>query len=401
MDVEIAKFRGITGNLNYFCHFCMKLKIMKSTISILLFILVPLLSNAQDSDYKVATIEHKVPVTAVNISPDGKWILAGMEDGSLEIIDANNYTVLHEFSTIASAAIFDIEMSPKMDVIFLASGSRIMLYDTTGTHIINWPVHRNTMWSMDINRDGSFMVSTEVNKTFQLSNVYEGRIEQSMRAHDDITLAVAFSPDGKTIASGSNDKTVKLWDLETKQVIAEFQGIADNIYDVAFSPDGKYIAAGSRDRTVRIWDIAEGTMVHSLKGHQEMVLEIEYSPDGKYLLSASADQAIKLWDTRSGELIYSFLDNTASVPDIVFLKDGKHFASACMDGELAIRELSPEIFVMKYYKKEMEEEMNANPVFQERRKSEKKQDYESRMERAKAAKEKLVGKYYTMYLEEK
>ncbi len=355
---------------------------MRKLLLILFATLITATAATQPADYIVQSIDFKTPVTAVQVSPDGKLILAGFEDGTLRVLNAENLEEQLVVEQAGSAAIYDIEMSPKMDVIFLASGNRILLYDTTGTRITSWSHHRNTMWSMDLDPTGQFLVSTEVNKTFQLINVYEGEVEQPMRAHEDITFAVAFSPDGKQIASGSNDKQVFLWDLASREVIAKFHGHSDNIYDVAFSPDGKYIAAGSRDKSVRIWDIEKKELHQLLKGHQDMVLEIEFSPDGKYLLSASADQAIKLWDVASGEQLYAFLDNEGSVPDIEFLPGGETFVSACMNGTLKIHRLDPEIFVMKYYREEIKKEMVENPLFLPRQKGEKRSEYETRTAKA-------------------
>jgi WD40 repeat protein len=354
---------------------------------------------AQSVDYILHTISYKTAVTAVDVSPDERWILAGFEDGTLRILNSSTFEEVLAIENAASAAIYDIEMSPKMDVIFLAAGNRIMLYDTLGVNIINWSHHRNTIWSMDISRGGDYMVSTEVNKTFQLIDVFEGIAVESMRAHEDITLAVAFSPDGKRFASGSNDKLVFLWDLETRKVIKEFQGLSDNIYDVAFSPDGNLLAACSQDKSVRIWNIPEQKLVHLLKGHQDMVLEIEFSPDGKYLLSASGDQAIKLWDMESGEQLYAYLENNGSIPDIEFLPDGKSFVSACMDGSLTIWQLHPEIFVLKYYSEPYEKELKERELFLPRMRGEKKEDYEIRMKKDAGIKQEIIDKYYKMYLE--
>lgn len=368
-----------------------------------IFVILPLLLlkplYSQPYDYIVKNLSFKSPVTAVNIAPDGNQILAGFEDGTLRIFDPQLENLKLELPATPGTAIYDIEMSPKMDVIFLAAGNRIVLFDTTGNKITSWGFHKNTIWSMDINKEGKYMVSTEVNKTFQLSNVYEGRVEHSMRAHDDVTLAVAFSPDGNTIASGSNDKKVFLWSVTTKEVIAEFHGHSDNIYDIAFSPDGTMVAACSKDKSVRIWNIAERKLVHLLNGHQEMVLEIEFSPDGKYLISSSSDQAIKLWDVKTGEQLYGYLENESSIPDIAFLPDGKRFVSAGMDGSLKMWEIHPEIFVLKYFPKEYELELKENPLFLPKQKGEKKDEYESRMEMAAKTKKNIVNKYYQQYLE--
>ncbi|MEX2428626.1 MAG: WD40 repeat domain-containing protein [Bacteroidales bacterium] len=355
-------------------------------------------AGAQNIDYIVHSIEYKTPVTAVNVSPDSRWILAGFEDGTLRVLKVNTYEEVLVVENAGTAAIYDIEMSPKMDVIFLATGNRVMLYDTTGTHIINWSHHKNTLWSMDIHPTGKYIVSTEVNKTFQLIDVYEGNIEESMRAHEDITLAVAFSPDGRQIASGSNDKTVLLWDLETREVTGRLYGHSGNIYDVAFSPDGTLVAAASQDKSVRIWNIAENRLVHLLKGHRDMVLEIEFSQDGHYLLTASADHAIKLWDVESGDQLFPYLENEGSIPDIAFLPGGKRFVSAGMDGRLTTWELHPEIFVMKYFGEEYEKELNENPLFLPRQNREKRADYELRVMEAEKVKEDIIQKYYIQYL---
>jgi WD40 repeat protein len=356
---------------------------------------------AQPRDYIIRSFEYKTPVTAVTVSPDQQWIMAGFEDGTLRVLDVKTLEEVFIVENAASAPIFDIGVSPKMDVIFLAAGNRIVLYDTTGTKINSWGHHRNTMWSMDLNPTGSLIVSTEVNKTFLLLDVYDAKIEAYMRAHDDITLAVAFSPDGKQIASGSNDKTVLLWDLETREVTRTFHGHSGNIYDVAFSPDGSLLATASEDRSVRMWDIAAEKNLQLLQGHQDMVLEIEFSPDGKYLLSASADQAIKLWDVASGEQLYAYLENESSVPDIAFLPGGKAFISAGTDGTLKVWEIHPEIFVLKYFGKAYEEELLNNPLFLPRQKGEKRSEYAVRQEKAGTEKAKIIDRYYQMYLEGK
>lgn len=352
---------------------------------------------AFSQEYVVASRKYKDPVVSVNVSPDGKWLLTGLENGTLDILtlpDLEEKLLLEEAT---GNAIFDIEMSPSMDVIFVASGNRITLFDTLGVYINNFPVHKNTMWSMDISPDGKWMVSTEVNKTFQLTDIYEGEIKKSIRGHDDITLAVDYSPDNKMFASGSSDRRVLIWDADTYEKIGEYHGHSDNIYDVAFSPDASLIASCSKDRTVRVWDIGENKLIHLLKGHQDMVLEIEFSPDGKYLLSASADQAINLWNLETGDLIHSFTDNTASVPDIVFV-DNDHFASVCMDGTLKLHKLEPELFVLRYFYDQFMEDIKSDPQFAPRQKGEKKSDYQARQKAAGEARQELIQNYYSKYL---
>ncbi len=392
--LNLRLFHWFLPNLSY-----TKTDKMHKKLLILCTALVAATAAAQPLDYIVRSTEYKTPVTAVGISPDSLWVLAGFEDGTLRIYGAETGEELHAFDGVAGAAIFDIAMSPKMDVIFLAAGNRIQLCDTTGTIINTWSHNKNTIWSMDIDRAGKQIVCAEVNKTFLLIDVFEGIVAEEMRAHEDITLAVAFSPDGRQIASGSSDKTVLIWNLQTKEVTGKLQGHSGNIYDVEFSPNGEYVASASQDKSVRIWNIAENRLVHLLKGHQDMVLEVEFSPDGHYLLSASADHAIKLWDIETGEQLYAYLENQGSIPDIAFLPGGKQFISAGMDGKLTTWELHPELFVMKYFSKEYEMELSANPLFLPRQKGEKKAGYELRLLEAEKVKQEILEKYYARYLD--
>ena len=355
--------------------------------------------SGQEAPYLLGEISFKTPVNAVSISPDGEQILVGRDDGTIEIRRADNLAPLAVFESACDNPVLDVEMTPPMDVIIAANGNLLSLFDTEGNHILNWNQHATTVWSMDIHPSGSHLVSAEMNRTFQLWDVYDGEVEMSLRAHEEPTLAVAFSNEGSWFASGSNDRTIRLWDFPSREVKKILRGISDDIYDIAFSPDDSLIAAACKDNTVRMWNIAEEKMVHLYKGHQDFVMEVEFSPDGRYLLSASADFGIKLWDVKSGESIHTYLDHEGPVLDIAFLPDGKSFISASMDQHLKKWQLHPEIFVLKYKRDRYEKMTEENPLFDPRRKGERRSDYKERREKAEKEKERIIQLLYREYLE--
>ncbi|WP_404791087.1 WD40 repeat domain-containing protein [Altericista sp. CCNU0014] len=64
---------------------------------------------------------------------------------------------------------------------------------------------------------------------------------KSLKGHEGMTQAIAFSRNGKLLASSGK--------------IAQLSGHSDLVNAIALSPDGKRLASGSADKTVKIWRI--------------------------------------------------------------------------------------------------------------------------------------------------
>jgi WD40 repeat protein len=298
-------------------------------------------------------------------------------------------------------AVNAIDMPPKMDFILTAGHNALKLWDRNGKYMFDLKAHATTIWNAEISQNGLWAVSSAMNKTFQLWDVYKGILVEGMRGHEDICLAVSISPDNRLIASGSNDLSIKIWDLETRQVISTMYGPTEDIYDLAFSPDSRLLAACSKDKSVRLFDVKESKLLHILKGHSEMVMEAEFSPDGRYLITASADHSVILWDVAKGEKIYQFLDIEAPVMDLAYHPDGLSFYSISLAGDLTRWSVHPEIFVLKYYQEDYLNELSKDPVFEARRKGESKKEFETRQTDGQAKKAGIIEHYYQLYLEER
>ena len=235
---------------------------------------ITFITKGQGSDYILQSISCKVPITTIHLSPDGKKLFAGYQDGSISIMDRESLSEIVHIEEAHPKAISALELSPKMDYILSAGHTSIKLWDTLGTHISNWKAHSTSIRKLDLSNNGKYAVSTGFNKTFMFWDAHDGSVIQPMKGHTDVTFAVAISPDNTLIASGSNDRTIKIWDIESTQCIITLHGPTSDVYDVKFSPDGKLVAACSKDKSVRIYDIKEEKLLHLLKGHRDMVLEI-------------------------------------------------------------------------------------------------------------------------------
>ena len=357
--------------------------------------------SAQVDTYILKRQEYKIPLTSINISPDGNLLLSGFNDGSFRLLDPESFEVKLEVKNAHVKAVNAMDMPPKMDFVLSAGHNSIKLWDMNGKHLANWTAHATTIWNVDISNDGLRAVSSAFNKTFLLWDVYNSVLLEKMRGHEDVCMSVCISPNNKFIASGSNDQILRIWDMETLQVTKTLNGPSLDVYDVEISPDNRLLAVASKDRSVRIYDLEEENLEHLLKGHQDMVMEVEFSPDGQYLISGSADQSIILWDVNSGEKVHSFLDNEQAVMDLVYHPDGNSFYSISYAGDLTRWELDPEIFVIRYFDKPYHEELSSDPLFEARRKNESKKEFQARKAEAGIKKAQILDRYYKLYLSER
>ncbi len=208
------------------------------------------------------------------------------------------------------------------------------------------------------------IVSCGDDKTVKVWNAADGKLVQSLDAHDGPVSGVAVNADATRIVSCGADKTVKVFALpakpgtkEEKPVVIALPAAASA---VALSPNGLRIAvAVSDDKTgrVHVFDVASGkellvfaehagaipalsfladnhtlvsagadkrvclsdmNILATLDGHAGGVTSVAFHSNGTQALSAGADKTVKLWDLTKGQVLKTFGPLPETVRAIAF-----------------------------------------------------------------------------------
>jgi WD40 repeat protein len=197
-------------------------------------------------------------VTAVQFTPDGRWLLTGDLDGKVRLFDA---AARREVAVLPghAAAVTALAVSADGATLATAGGAEVKLWDLA--------------------RRGE---------------------RATLRGHQAAALGLAFLDEGRTLASAGLDRTVKLWDVASGQPRAALLAQPEPILSLAVSPDGQTLALGCQDRTVKLWDVRSGQLRAVLSGHTREVNAVAFSSDGRLLVSAAAANAS--WWVKGGEI---------------------------------------------------------------------------------------------------
>jgi WD40 repeat protein len=120
--------------------------------------------------------------------------------------------------------------------------------------------------------------------------------------HEDVVLAVAFSPDGTRVATGSNDHSARVFDAATGTEICRVDH-DDTVWAVVFSPDGTRVATGSHDRSARVFHADTGREMCRVD-HDDAVLDVAFSPDGARIATSSTNRGKPpVWTVDQSEFV--------------------------------------------------------------------------------------------------
>ncbi|PID59082.1 hypothetical protein CSB45_01360 [candidate division KSB3 bacterium] len=156
---------------------------------------------------------HTADVSALAISPDGRFAVSGSWDNTLGVWSLK-----------------------------------------TGKRQARLEGHEGAVTAVAISSNGRLLLSGSRDTTIRLWSVPRQRCLRVFHGHDRIISDVALTADGRFALSASWDKTLRLWNVATGECLRSFERHQDEIEAAALTPDGRFAVSGGRDRLLQIWE---------------------------------------------------------------------------------------------------------------------------------------------------
>ncbi len=227
-------------------------------------------------------------VTDLDVSADDRWLVAGIGDGTLKIVDLQSGKLVHDLTA-----------------------------------------HTRSVCAVRFSPDGATLTSFSSDKTIRQ---WETSTGVPLQSHEfkELIFAGALLPDNRAIV-GFSGPIPKVVDLTTGQVVRELEpwpGVAAaGAAAVAVTPDGHRSVIGSHKGTVLFSKVDDGTPIHATANRRIGVASLALSPSGTELAAVYHGGAVNIWDTATGarvrEIAALAADNSSCY--VAYSNDGQRF----------------------------------------------------------------------------
>lgn len=201
-------------------------------------------------------------ITALDISPDGRWLAAAGDDHAIRIID---FTAWRVSQTLHG--------------------------------------HGDWIHAVRFTADGDGLISGGRDGQLRLWNARRGWELERESDFGSAIAALAVSPSSPAVAVAGFQASVGLWSLRDRDWMGRLPAAHGDLRGVAFSADGDQIAAAGRGGWVSVWQVATGRLQSTYQPHRRRIHTIAFGASGGQLFTAGEDGLLVTSLSAGGEVI--------------------------------------------------------------------------------------------------
>ena len=178
-----------------------------------------LLVYVQGQSQPMSLAGHSAPVTAVAVSPDGRWLAS-----------ASNDNLVHLWETPVSCGSFRFVRA--------------------------FQGHQRIVQSVSFSNDSSLLVSSSSDLSVRVWDVAAGIESRRLLGHKAMVWNATFTSDPDLVVSCTGDKKLHFFRLSTGREVHQFEAHSGWIRALAADRTRPLLASAGGDNVIRIWEFA-------------------------------------------------------------------------------------------------------------------------------------------------
>lgn len=286
----------------------------------------------------------KETIRAVVFLHDNAHIVSGSEKGTMHKWSCDTGLVVGKPWKCEGGGIYALALSPDGKMIGCGSEDGSIQRWTTDGEMIEgvWTGHSKAVQSLSWSPSGSHIASGSDDGTILIRKAESGEVEVGpIETKQEGVQVLAYSPSGEIIASGGFS-TICFWNAITGEVVVgPTKGLGETVMSLVWSSDNTklYSAAGS---IARVFDSKSGELLNSFQSeHDDFLSSIALSPQQNVLACVGNNGIAQLWDTKFNQPLqvhqqFNREPHSGWLTCVSFSRDGKYIAYSGENGKLAL-----------------------------------------------------------------
>ncbi|PSB03888.1 beta-propeller domain-containing protein [Merismopedia glauca] len=270
------------------------------------------------------SFHHPDFITAVTITPDGKYVISVANDNIIRMWNLDNGVQIHNLYS---------DSQPINTLIVTPDGTRLI---------------------------SAKISAKEGDRTIKVWEIESGNLLMTLKGGTAPITALLLTPDSQKLIFGSG-QNVRVWDLNNKVDLLTLEGHKTPITALCISPDGQQVISACSEAIIKVWDLNSGLQLYELNEYPDLIdilkkgqksevdlaldslisrkaiLKMAISSDGKQVISHSS-HTLNVWDLDRRICIASFNTDSA-ISNYGVTHDGKTIVVGEASGQLHILHL--------------------------------------------------------------
>jgi WD40 repeat protein/DNA-binding SARP family transcriptional activator len=297
------------------------------------------------SPHALAQVRGNGRLQDLALSPDGRTLAAGDNDGTVLLWDARTMrrigTPLHvgDWSGRVAFSPNGRQLAVLSDT---GSGSQVVIFDLTSRQVLlRLPAPGNDTGQPTWTRDGRIVAVGSGTGALIFYDAATGREEGQVNVPGTSTSHAvdAYPAGGKILAIAEDTRDAILVDPKTAHIIRRIL-LPVPASGAGVSRDGRTVAAGDVKGDVVIDDVNTGRVLRRNRAHASLVTNLVFSPDGRTVASLSTDEKVIVWDVKTGKPRLTLEGHTGYIFGGAFAPDGQTLYTDGLDSSVIAWDLT-------------------------------------------------------------
>lgn len=256
---------------------------------------------------------HTQRISDLDFTPDSNTLLSAGQDGAIRFWNPNTGAPVREQLTYPGSVPFSVRINPDFP--------RYVLMGDGKGWLIAWDLKRKSdrpFMHGEFHKDKRAIRSVAYQpggKGTYFSAGGDGVINVrpandrrfSVPAHDKTIFQAGYNASGKLVYTAGYDRYVKIWESarlkQKKPRLAPLAGHFKYVLTADMSQDERLLVTAGGDKALNLWNVDTGQLIGRMQAHTNDVEAAAFSPDGKLLFSTSEDKTVRIWSVSSREHI--------------------------------------------------------------------------------------------------